>query len=333
MSTNEKPAPLVPADADLTKFDFMPLDVKRLRDSELASDADPASSWFAVLLWCTAWHQIPAGSVPDNDAWLAKAVGFGREVGKWIPHKEFALRGFVACSDGRLYHRVVCEKALDAWISKLKAQLYSGRGNKKRWGVAVDEDALRVKIAQAERMLAELTGQPVPEPPQPPAPPPPAEDPPPAPSPALAKEPAGEPEAQAALKEEEVPPAGKRRRGRPPRATTIIEPKYSAGFEAWWDAYPNTRKVNKAGCWEKWKRDQLEDFAETLLTDVRQRVLRDWKWMKNEGEYVPSPIVYLNQHRWNDPFTDPPRGGGGGRSAATEARNDATADEWARDGA
>lgn len=74
-------------------------------------------------------------------------------------------------------------------------------------------------------------------------------------------------------------------------------------------------------------------FAETLLTDVRQRVLRDWKWMKNEGEYVPSPIVYLNQHRWNDPFTDPPRGGGGGRSAATEARNDATADEWARDGA
>lgn len=113
------PCPLVPADVDLKDFAFMPLDVRRLRDSDLAALESPEACWSAVLLWAASWHQIPAGSVPDDDRVLANLAGFGRVVKEWLRVKEGALRGWVKCSDGRLYHPVVAEKAVEAWNSKL----------------------------------------------------------------------------------------------------------------------------------------------------------------------------------------------------------------------
>jgi hypothetical protein len=100
----------------------MPLDVGRLRDSDLASDETPEACWAAVLLWCASWHQVPAASVPDNDSWLAKHAGYaqrGKISKEWAEVREGALRGWIKCSDGRLYHPVVAEKAVDAWNSKL----------------------------------------------------------------------------------------------------------------------------------------------------------------------------------------------------------------------
>lgn len=113
------PAPLVPPEVDLRDFAFMPLDVARLRDSELAASESPEACWAAVLLWAASWHQVPAASVPNDDKWLAKAAGYGRVVKEWMRVKEGAMRGFVECSDGRLYHPVVAEKAADAWTGKL----------------------------------------------------------------------------------------------------------------------------------------------------------------------------------------------------------------------
>jgi hypothetical protein len=116
------PEPLVPAEVDLRDFAFMPLDVQRLRDSDLSSDETPEACWAAVLLWCAAWHQVPAASMPDSDQWQAKQAGYvsrGRIDQQWEKVKRGALRGWVACSDGRLYHPVIAEKARDAWHSKL----------------------------------------------------------------------------------------------------------------------------------------------------------------------------------------------------------------------
>jgi hypothetical protein len=36
-----------------------------------------------VLLWCAAWHQVPAASLPDNDTELANLAGYGRVVKEW----------------------------------------------------------------------------------------------------------------------------------------------------------------------------------------------------------------------------------------------------------
>lgn len=113
-------APLTPADCDLQDFPFMPLHVARLRDSDLAAECDPEACWYAVLLWAVSWHQIPAASLPDNDAILTKLIGLGRDVKTFRKHRAEAMRGFVLCADGRLYHPVVAEQACAAWDGKLQ---------------------------------------------------------------------------------------------------------------------------------------------------------------------------------------------------------------------
>jgi hypothetical protein len=112
------PSPLVPAEADLTGYPFMPLDVRRLRDSRIAASSSGEEFRAAVLLWCASWHQLPAASLPDDDIELAQLAGFGRMVKEWKKVKEGALYGWIKCSDGRLYHPVIAEKANEAWGNK-----------------------------------------------------------------------------------------------------------------------------------------------------------------------------------------------------------------------
>lgn len=114
------PLPPVPADADLQDFPFMPLHVARLRDSDLAAEEEPEACWYAVLLWAAAWHQLPAGSLPDNDTVLMRLAGLGRDKKTWQRNKSGAMRGFVLCEDGRFYHPVVCEQVNEAWDSKIR---------------------------------------------------------------------------------------------------------------------------------------------------------------------------------------------------------------------
>jgi hypothetical protein len=114
------PQPLTPADCDLRDFQYMELDVRRLRDSEFAAGVTGEAFRAGVLLWCAAWHQVPAASLPDNDIELANLAGYGRVLKEWRKVKAEALNGFVKCSDGRLYHTVIAEKALSAFKAKEK---------------------------------------------------------------------------------------------------------------------------------------------------------------------------------------------------------------------
>lgn len=109
------PLPLVPPGVDLRHFASMRLDVVRLRDSRFTATVTGEEFRCALLLWCAAWHQVPAASLPDDDVELSALAGFGRAVASWREHKAGALHGWIKCSDGRLYHPVVAEKALEAW--------------------------------------------------------------------------------------------------------------------------------------------------------------------------------------------------------------------------
>lgn len=115
---DDLPQPLTPADCDLRDFPYMPLDVQRLCDSDLAALESPEACWAALLLWCKAWHQVPTGSLPDDDRVLAKFTGYQRAPEAWLAIRSGALRGWVKCSDGRLYHPVVAEKANEGWFAK-----------------------------------------------------------------------------------------------------------------------------------------------------------------------------------------------------------------------
>src|SRR6185369_11448545 len=66
------PDPPVPPTLDMACFSTMPLDVRRLLTSDtwLRLAAKPSAAHAAVTLWSQCWHQVPAGSLPDDDAIL-----------------------------------------------------------------------------------------------------------------------------------------------------------------------------------------------------------------------------------------------------------------------
>lgn len=109
-------APLVQAEVDLRGMSSFMLDVDRLLASELVALGTPEECWAATMLWCRAWKQVPAASLPDDDRVLAAFSGAGR---RWPKIREMALRGFVKCSDGRLYHKVLSEEANAAWKRRI----------------------------------------------------------------------------------------------------------------------------------------------------------------------------------------------------------------------
>ncbi|UXC93114.1 YdaU family protein [Sphingobium sp. RSMS] len=112
--------PLTPAECDLQDFPFMPLHVARLRDSDLAATVDPEAAWYAVMLWASSWHQIPAASLPNDDQVLTRLCGLGRDVKTFRKNRGGAMRGFILCDDDRWYHPVVAEQANAAWKAKLE---------------------------------------------------------------------------------------------------------------------------------------------------------------------------------------------------------------------
>jgi hypothetical protein len=171
-------APLVPAEVDLAEFAFMPLDVRRLRDSRLvvSVSGDGFVAW--MLLVCASWHQKPAASLPDDDRELANLAGFGRAIKEWKRLREQALYGWLRCTDGRLYHPIVAEKALEAWGRRQSYR--SGESNRagrqRRWRERVKElsaqlralgvtppmnaslEALEALVVEAQRSAAASTG-------------------------------------------------------------------------------------------------------------------------------------------------------------------------------
>lgn len=111
MAGEPMPEPLTPPDCDLRGLAFMPLDVIRLMDSDMFARTTGDEFKAALALWCKSWTQVPAGSLPDDDRVLAYLSGAGA---KWKKVKPAAIRNWVKCSDGRLYHPTVCEKAMEA---------------------------------------------------------------------------------------------------------------------------------------------------------------------------------------------------------------------------
>ena len=121
------PDPLSPVDCDLRSFPFMPLDIARLFNSEFHAMADDTAWRAGLTLWLKSFHQVPSGSIPDDDILLARLAELGRDVKAWKKIREMALHGWVKCSDGRLYHPVVAEKAAEAWKGKVNQRAKTGK--------------------------------------------------------------------------------------------------------------------------------------------------------------------------------------------------------------
>lgn len=108
------------------------MNAHRLLGSELYAISTGDEFKAAVSLWCRAWQQVPAGSLPNDDRILAAFSGAGRA---WNRVREVALRGFVLCEDGRLYHRTLCEDVNRALESKASyaENREAGRERLRKW--------------------------------------------------------------------------------------------------------------------------------------------------------------------------------------------------------
>jgi len=115
---SELPQPLVPAEVDLRDFSWMPIEIHRLRRSKawLICKRKPELAFYMLNLWTAAWHDTPAASLEDDDDVLADLAMC--DPSKWAKVREQVLRGWVKCSDGRLYHPVVADLARGAWTQK-----------------------------------------------------------------------------------------------------------------------------------------------------------------------------------------------------------------------
>ena len=130
------PDPLTPPECDLRDFAWMPLDVRRLLTSETWILCNSDTKVAAVNLWCEAWHQVPAGSIPDNDRIISHLAQV--KIG-WSKIRDDVLRGWVKCADGRLYHPVVCEKARESWENKQAQRLRTEAARAARQKKRVDD--------------------------------------------------------------------------------------------------------------------------------------------------------------------------------------------------
>jgi len=70
------------------------------------------------------------------------------------------------------------------------------------------------------------------------------------------------------------------------------------GFASFWKAWPSTdRKQAKGKCLDAWKKANAERDAAVVLAHV-ESLKESASWRKNDGEFIPAPLVYLNNRRW-----------------------------------
>lgn len=68
-------------------------------------------------------------------------------------------------------------------------------------------------------------------------------------------------------------------------------------FDEFWSLYP--KKVGKKPARQKWLARNLDQIADKIITDVQARIDGDDQWRRG---YVPNPVTYINQDRWEDPL-------------------------------
>lgn len=300
----DAPDPLVSPEVDLSNFPFMPLEVQRLLRSEFyltAMEEDARVAAASVNLWASSWHEKPAASLPNSDVLLARAAALSLSV--WREVKARVMAEWTLCSDGRWYHRVVAEKAIEAWNEKCdyarRRAEFSARQRAriaKRWEREMEEnqgvDTGRIspedtggdtgKIPMKGTGTGRGTG--------------------------IKKEGISSP---AIAEDQPVPPkAAPAEASAPAEAAPADEPPpkegYTAEFESWWQIYP--RKDAKGAAFRAFKSAKRRTSVAKLMEGAGAYAKRA---KSMDARFIRLPATWLNGDGWNDAgvTVKPPSGG------------------------
>lgn len=92
---------------------------------------------------------------------------------------------------------------------------------------------------------------------------------------------------------------------------TETETEALPGFERFWSVWPKTfRKEAQGECKKAWRKASAEKEADRVIAHV-ERLAASPNWRKDNGQFVPAPLVYINQRRWegaDDASNDDPYG-------------------------
>lgn len=314
----ELPPPLVPREVSLRDVSDMPIDVRRLMTSQTWILGSSNEKLAALCLWMESWHQVPAGSLPNNEKMLAVLSQAGEN---WPSVREHALHGWMLCSDGLLYHPVVAEKAIEVWRCKSsskirteKARLALQKRREAVKGLPMDEfPGMPAKPAEVKKMTAvnaiqldESSAQWV-----------------------------GITDAHKAMWRKMAPgvdidrhlvaaaawiisnPKNRKKnyaryltgwlsreqerlqiKGNPGLASEQMYEKASDSFRAFWSAYPRQSGLIEAiSAWETLQVDKSEPKLRLIMDGLETwKASRDWN--EDEGKFVPAPGKWLTQMRW-----------------------------------
>ncbi len=293
--------PLTPVNGDLRDFPHTPVFRTKLFSSEFHARATDSEWRAGFTLWLKAWDQVPAGSLPVDDVALARLAELGRDVKAWNKVKAGAMRGWIECSDGRMYHPIVAEgvnnalnakvaqreKTANARIAALakKMQASTDDAEKTRFGNEIEK--VRQALSQTLSLTAKasVTGSvtdrvtgPVTE------------------SVTESKRREGEGKEKENVKEKgfdldktPLPPKGGG--GRSDEALAMFEDHF-------WPAYP--RKTGKPDALKAFRALKVDPelLAAILLGLAKWRVHP--RWTKDDGQFIKHPGPWLRSRLWED---------------------------------
>jgi hypothetical protein len=251
-------------ECDLRGYDFMPLFGHRLFSSAFYAKAlrNPRAGLAAIKLWWAAWQQCPAGSLPSDDDELCHLADFGTDVKEWMKVRNLALHGFVKCSDGRLYHAILCEEAKTAFDRRRKE-----RERKAKMRAAKTENSGGNTESVPQDVPRDKAGTVI----------------------GLA---AGSPTGRDA--DVRADRTGQNRTGQKKKKESSLRSlgDSASDFDRWWAAYP--RKVGKGAAVRAYASAVRKAPPDTLLS-----ALTAYRFDSRE-QFIPHPATWLNGERWLD---------------------------------
>ena len=72
---------------------------------------------------------------------------------------------------------------------------------------------------------------------------------------------------------------------------------YAQSFNDFWNIYP--KKIGKEKAFTAWKTHNCDSIVAIIIKSVKAHISSK-QWKKDEGEFIPHPTTFINQHRWDD---------------------------------